>query len=146
MLILSQAMPRITMKLLFLSGRDLLLRRKPANIYLFKVDNRNTRKSCEICSKLTIKTPEPRQWRRSGVSIVDFEHISHLFLLFQLLKKRKKLKKTRLKCVELRYIIYCQANTFNHNELISRLFCKHYVFQVQNSKRFSFIFLFYIFF
>ena len=32
----------------------------PANIYLFKVNNRNTRKSCEICLKLTIKTPERR--------------------------------------------------------------------------------------
>ena len=31
------------------------------NIYLFKVSNRNTRKSCEICSKLTIKTPERLQ-------------------------------------------------------------------------------------
>ena len=30
----------------------------PANIYLFKVDNRNTRKWCDICSKLTIKTPK----------------------------------------------------------------------------------------
>ena len=30
----------------------------PANIYLFKVNNRNTRKRCEICSKLTIKTPD----------------------------------------------------------------------------------------
>ena len=29
----------------------------PANIYLFKVDNRNTRKSFEICPKLTIKIP-----------------------------------------------------------------------------------------
>ena len=28
-----------------------------ANIYLFKVDNRNTRKRCEMCPKLTIKTP-----------------------------------------------------------------------------------------
>ena len=28
-----------------------------ANIYLFKVSNRNTRKSCEMCSNLTIKTP-----------------------------------------------------------------------------------------
>ena len=28
-----------------------------ANIYLLKVKNRNTRKRCEICSKLTIKTP-----------------------------------------------------------------------------------------
>ena len=33
----------------------------PANIYLFKVNNRNTRKRCEICSKLTTKTPEQRQ-------------------------------------------------------------------------------------
>ena len=30
----------------------------PANIYLFKVNNRNTRKRCKICSKLAIKTPE----------------------------------------------------------------------------------------
>ena len=30
----------------------------PAGIYLLKVDNKNTRTSCEICSKLTIKTPE----------------------------------------------------------------------------------------
>ena len=33
----------------------------PANIYLFKVNNRSTRKSCEICSKLTTETPEPRR-------------------------------------------------------------------------------------
>ena len=26
---------------------------------MFKVNNRNTRKRCEICSKLTIKAPEP---------------------------------------------------------------------------------------
>ena len=31
-----------------------------ANIYLFKVNNRNTRERCEVCSKLTIKTPERR--------------------------------------------------------------------------------------
>ena len=30
----------------------------PANIYLFKVNNRNTRKRCKTCSKFTIKTPE----------------------------------------------------------------------------------------
>ena len=29
----------------------------PAGIYLFKVNNTNTRKRFEICSKLTIKTP-----------------------------------------------------------------------------------------
>ena len=32
----------------------------PGNIYLFKFNNRNTRKKCEICSMLTIKTPERR--------------------------------------------------------------------------------------
>ena len=32
----------------------------PGNIYLFNDDNRNTRKRCEIGSKLTIKTPERR--------------------------------------------------------------------------------------
>ena len=29
----------------------------PAHVYLFKVNNRNTRKKFEICLKLTIKTP-----------------------------------------------------------------------------------------
>ena len=48
-----------------------------ANIYLFKVKNRNIRKRCEICSKLKIKTPERRHWSRSGV-FTNFEHISHL--------------------------------------------------------------------
>ena len=33
----------------------------PACIYMFKVNNRNTRTRCEICSKVTIKTPEQRQ-------------------------------------------------------------------------------------
>ena len=50
----------------------------PVGIYLLKVNNRNTRTRCEICSKLTIKTPERRQLRRSSVFIVNFEHISHL--------------------------------------------------------------------
>ena len=39
----------------------------------------------EICSKLTIKTPEQRHWRRYGVFIVNFEHISHFFLVLLLL-------------------------------------------------------------
>ena len=47
--------------------------------------NRNTRRRCEICSKLTIKTPEQRIWRRSGIFTVNFEHISHLVLVFLLL-------------------------------------------------------------
>ena len=61
----------------------------PASMYLFKVNNRNTRKMCEICAKLTMKTPERLQNCRSGVFIVNFEHISHLFLLFLFLTLNK---------------------------------------------------------
>ena len=32
-------------------------------------------------SKLTTKTPEQCQWLRSGVFIINFEHISHLALV-----------------------------------------------------------------
>ena len=61
----------------------------PANIYSFKVNNRNTRQRCEICSKLTTKTSERHHWRRSGVFIVNSDHISHLFLLFLMLTLSK---------------------------------------------------------
>ena len=57
----------------------------PTNIYLFKVNNRHIKKSCEICSNLTKKTPE----RRSGVFIVNFEPTSHIFLVFLLLTSNR---------------------------------------------------------
>ena len=54
---------------------------------MFKVNNRNTRIGCEICSKLTIKTLEQHQRQMpllytlnitqiscSSVSVVDFEN------------------------------------------------------------------------
>ena len=43
----------------------------PACNCMFKVNNRNTRIRCEICSKLRIKN--------------NFEHVSHLVLVFLLL-------------------------------------------------------------
>ena len=43
---------------------------RPANIYLFKVINRNSRRRCEICSKLT-KTPE-RRHRTAPMRTCDF--------------------------------------------------------------------------
>ena len=52
---------------------------------MFEVNNRNTRTRCEICSKLTVKIPERRHWRRSGIFIANFEHILHLVLMFLLL-------------------------------------------------------------
>ena len=40
-------------------GNDIYTRKNsPPNTYLFKVSNSNTRKMCEICSKLTIKLPK----------------------------------------------------------------------------------------
>ena len=36
----------------------------------------------EICWGLSMSTPERRQWHRSGVFILNFEHILHLFLIF----------------------------------------------------------------
>ena len=49
------------------------------------LNNRNTKTKCEICSNLTTKILEWRQWRRSDVFIVNFEHFSHIVLVFLLL-------------------------------------------------------------
>ena len=46
--------------------RRLCINSNSAGNYMFKVNNRNTKARCEICSKLTIKTP------CSSVSIVNF--------------------------------------------------------------------------
>ena len=50
-----------------------LVERTPAGIYLLKVNNRNTRTRCEICSKLTINTSFTPC---SSVSIVNFEQVN----------------------------------------------------------------------
>ena len=86
--------------------------RNSANIYMFKVNNTNTRNRCKMCSKLTVKIPgqchtyaEVRfQWScfatllKSNFTmdvksfwyfIVNFEHISHLSLVFLLLTLNK---------------------------------------------------------
>ena len=56
----------------------------PTGIYLFKVNNGNTRKICEFYSKLTIKTPKLRQWRLSGLFIFNFNQILHIVLVFSM--------------------------------------------------------------
>ena len=48
------------------SSKDFVIR-YPVNNCMFKVNNRNTRTRCEICSKLTMKTTERRQWHPSGI-------------------------------------------------------------------------------
>ena len=70
-------------------------------INMFKVNNRNTRTKCEICSKLLINTADQRQSRRSGVFIVNFEHISHLVLVFLLLPLNMLMKNSSKRLTEL---------------------------------------------
>ena len=52
---------------------------------MFKVNNRNTRTRCKICSKLTIKTPERRHF--PSASIVNFEHVPVGWVLIYVLSK-----------------------------------------------------------
>ena len=51
----------------------------PAKIYLFKIN----------MFKVNNKDTSTTSWRRSGVFILNFEHISHLFLVFLLLTLNK---------------------------------------------------------
>ena len=83
-------------------------KRFPVGMYLFRVNNGNTRTICEICSNLTINTLSLLlilkkfytlfhcfrcwpHWRRSGVFIVNFEQISHISLVFPLLTLNRQM-------------------------------------------------------
>ena len=77
----------------------------PAGNYMLKVNNRNTRTRCEICSKLTIKTPERHHWPRFGVFLVNFEHISHFFLMFLLLTSSRQMQNGSDGCFNLQQIL-----------------------------------------
>ena len=63
--------------------------------YMFKVNNRNTRTRYEICSKITIKTPERRQ-----------RHLVFLCCYFWADKCRLGYKKTLIRMAELYKFIY----------------------------------------
>ena len=53
----------------------------PNSNHMFNANSRNTETRCEICSSLTIKTPE-QHGRRSGVFIFNFEHVSYIIMVF----------------------------------------------------------------
>ena len=59
-----------------------------ANVYLFKFNSRNFKKSCDICSKLTIKIPEDviNVFINDVINVITF---SYLFLVFLLLHLNK---------------------------------------------------------
>ena len=64
---------------------------KPVDIYLFKLNNGETRTVYAFCWKLTIKTAEPHQWRHFCFFIVNFEQILHIVLVSPLLTLNKYL-------------------------------------------------------
>ena len=66
----TEAIQKRALRFMLKNNKDSLKRSgKPStnlrsrSTYLLKVNNRNTRKRCEISSKLTIKIPERRQCR-----------------------------------------------------------------------------------
>ena len=61
------------------------------NVSLLKGNDRNSREGYNICFKLIIKASKRRQWRRSGVFILNFEYISVIFLVFLLLNLNKQM-------------------------------------------------------
>ena len=54
----------------------------PASNYMFKVNHRNSRTRCEICSKLTIKVPERCQFCRLGWNLPNYLTTWKLFFSF----------------------------------------------------------------
>ena len=58
---------------------------------MLKVNNRSTIARCEICSKLTIDTPERRHRRCLEIFIGNFEHYLRLVLVFLLLNLSRQM-------------------------------------------------------
>ena len=56
----------------------------PTGNYMLKVNNRNTRTRCEICSELIIRY-QNNAWHRCDVFIVNFKHILRLVVMLLLL-------------------------------------------------------------
>ena len=112
---------------------------------MFKFDNRNTRARCEIRSKLTIKTPEQRQWLRSGVFIVNFGHISHLALVFLMstytcycrlglcgfsrLERKQRIILNLSRSILATVIFPCKYISTKYN-----IYCRHQIFFVLENK------------
>ena len=108
----------------------------PASNFLFKFNNSNTRKRCEICSKLTIKTPKWRQCPFSCVSIVDFEQVNVTWAEISIIVlKEINLRRSPKTRISSNYIIKIRlfqwlrlplyANLIHHNKT-KLLFTSHF--------------------
>ena len=83
----------------FVTVAETVLKKEQLSIYFFKANSRNTRKRCEICSKLTIKTPDDVVLvflsvtltyftSFSSVPIVDFKPVNISYIVGPPLIKR----------------------------------------------------------
>ena len=77
----------------------------PDNIYMFKITNRNTKKRCEIYSKLTVKIPEQR--RGIGFDFYCFSRselsLAMVILFFSFSEGLSKIKRPLFKIDRLYY-------------------------------------------
>ena len=69
------------------------IKKNPFGIYLLKVCNGNTRSMCEICSKLTIKTPE-RRFQVFLLLTLNLYHILFWCFHSSLWTRKYRLRKT----------------------------------------------------
>ena len=63
----------------------------PAGNCMFGVGDGGAGAACGVCSRLAMKTPERRHWRRAGVFIVDFGRGWRIVLVFLLLTLGRKM-------------------------------------------------------
>ena len=75
------------------------------------------------CSKLTIKTPKRRQWRRVGVFIVAFEHISHLCSSVSIVNFEHVIAVWDI-CQEFYMVLLtvCSINWSRHSQILEKAF------------------------
>ena len=105
----------------------------PTGIYLLKVNNRNTRTRCEICSKLTIKTPERRRTssRKMSVGQISLTHFLAYFTDWYIYETSKRLQflKDRL-CYQTIQSLQSDTITITTNTFIPcfKLFYKYVFF------------------
>ena len=82
MLLLLYWIPFVESRFYWLPFVKNICTKSTANNYLPKVNNKSTRTSCELCSKLTTKISGRCHCSRSDVFIFTFEHCSCLVLKF----------------------------------------------------------------
>ena len=82
---------------------------------MFKFNNRNNRARCEICSKLTKRTPEQCQCHRSGVFIVNFELANVVWKAITVVSTSIVAFTTTISNVNMCYFYKLQNGFYNNN-------------------------------